>query len=875
MSVATDLKKTALFPAHQALGAKIVPFVGWAMPVQYREGILAEHLQTRRSGGLFDVSHMGRFWLTGRGVLPFLQNLLTHNIAELEPGRCQYNLIAYPDGGTVDDAYLYMLAPESYLLVVNAANIDKDFAHIEALRRAGFAETVTLEDRTAEISMLALQGPRTEEALARVIDELGLEGELTTPGRNSLARFEWEGEQVIITRTGYTGEPVCFEIFVPSPRAGRFWDALLATDGMVGPVGLGARDTLRSEAGLPLYGDELSQTISGLAGGVHSLAIRMVDTPSTFVGRDGLLNEYLSLEGPRIYRFLIEGRGRTPRLGDRVFYGGEDIGHVTSAVVVPYWKRGAEGARTDEQGIRRVGFALLSRPMRIGLHRGGDRRFGDEIEIRRCADEGKEMMIGSAEVVMEFAIPSPDRTELIPVFYPLKEPVEDLRALAGAFVRGASDNHAWRQRHCINLIPSENTPSAFVRWASELDPSGRYAEHQKAGFEELYYYQGCDWIQAVEEKLHREMRLIFGCANVETRPISGQMANETVFEAMVRFASWKRRKEDPGIRRLHRVFNNHLALGGHLSSQPSGALYNYVELDEKGDACVTHLPLQKDYPYAADAEALQALIEAQRPDLIIFGKSMVIEPEPIAAAREVIDSMHPEQRPVIMYDMAHVLGLYGPLFQEPFAEGADIVTGSTHKTFFGPQRGVVLTDIDETYGRRRFLLDFIRKAAFPGATSNHHLGTLQALLAAAYEFRAFGRAYQEAIHTNARALARALVDAGLTVPGDPERGYTQTHQVLVDVGAGKGREVARRLEENNIICNFQGLPGDASFKVSRGLRLGVSEMTRFGMKPDGFAELAGLMADCIVRDKDVRDEVVELRGRFLEMQFCFGDLDLE
>jgi aminomethyltransferase len=352
------------------------------------------------------------------------------------------------------------------------------------------------------------------------------------------------------------------------------------------------------------------------------------------------------------------------------------------------------------------------------------------------------------------------------------------------------------------------------------------------------------------------------------------MANETVFEAMVRWKSFKLRTADLSIHRLSRVFNNNLALGGHLSSQPSGALYNYVEVDKTGEAAVTSIPLREDYPYAADVPKLLELIDKQRPELIIFGKSMVIEPEPIAEARRVIDQMPPEERPIIMYDMAHVLGLVGPLFQEPFKEGADVVTGSTHKTFFGPQRGLVLANIDETFGRRRFLWDAMRKTAFPGATSNHHLGTLQGLLAAAAEWRAFGADYQKAIHQNARAFAKALADAGLNVMGDKSRGYTQTHQVLLDVGSGNGRDIARRLELNNIVCNFQGLPGDSSFRVSRGLRLGVQEMTRFGMDAKAFGELASLMADCIKKNRAVGPEVARLRQRFMTMQFCFTDLPI-
>jgi len=872
-----DLRRTALHDAHARHGAKLVPFAGWEMPVQYADGILAEHLQTRAAGGLFDVSHMGRFWVTGTGARDFLQRLLTQNIERLQPGRAIYGLIAYPDGGTVDDSYLYMLAPETYLLVVNAANLDKDYAYIQQLRAEGWADKVAIEDRTAEVSMLALQGPQSEAVLREKLDHFGVKGELTEPGRNSLCTLDWDGEPLIVSRTGYTGEPICFEIFVPSSRAVSLWDALIDSDGRVKPVGLGARDTLRSEAGLPLYGDELSQQISGLAGGLHQLAIRMVDTPADFVGREQLLEEYLGLKGQRVQRFLIEGRGRPPRADDKVFFHGEEVGVVTSAAIIPYWVRGEDGGRSEQTGMRRVGFALLGREVSIGLSRGADRRYGDLLEIKRLQGE-RETVVGEAEVVAEFSRPSADRSELLPVFYPARsadaDPLTTGRAAAAALASGAWHNHQWRQLRCVNLIPSENTPSDFVRWASELDPCGRYAEHQRSGFDDLYYYQGTDWIQDVEERLCTELRLIFGCNNVEPRLISGQMANETVFESMVRFKSWKQRNQDRSLVRLSRVFNNDLALGGHLSSQPMGALFNYVDVNPQGEAAVTHIPLREDYPYAADPERLAALIDEQRPELIIFGKSMVIEPEPIAAARAVVDGMPPEERPIIMYDMAHVLGLCGPLFQQPFVDGADIVTGSTHKTFFGPQRGVVLSNLDETFGRRRFLQSFIHRSAFPGATSNHHLGTLQGMLAAALEWRAFGADYQAAIHDCARAFARALADCGLDVQGDPARGYTQTHQVLLDVGTGKAREMARRLEDSNVLCNFQGLPGDTSFRSARGLRLGVQEMARFGMRPDDFGQLAQLMADCLLRDTAVGDAVAQLRGRFLDMQYCYDDLEL-
>jgi len=226
-----------------------------------------------------------------------------------------------------------------------------------------------------------------------------------------------------------------------------------------------------------------------------------------------------------------------------------------------------------------------------------------------------------------------------------------------------------------------------------------------------------------------------------------------------------------------------------------------------------------------------------------------------------------EKRPIIMYDMAHVLGLYGA-FQEPFAEGADIVTGSTHKSYFGPQRGVIASSIEKKTRLSKLWLD-IKSRVFPGSTSNHHLGTLLALLMATYEMNAFKTEYQKQVISNAKAFAKALNAAGLDVQGDEADGFTETHQILLRVSKyGPGDVIARRLEDNNIVCNYQALPDDESFLVSSGLRLGVPEMTRFGMKEDDFGTLAQLLADCVMEDKPVKDEVAAYRKKFATMHFC-------
>jgi glycine/serine hydroxymethyltransferase len=314
------------------------------------------------------------------------------------------------------------------------------------------------------------------------------------------------------------------------------------------------------------------------------------------------------------------------------------------------------------------------------------------------------------------------------------------------------------------------------------------------------------------------------------------------------------------------VMNNDLTKGGHLSSQPMGALFNYVDADpETGKEAVINFPIMSDNPYRIDAAKMVALIEEKKPDLIVFGKSMFIYPEPVYEAHAVAQNL--TQRPVIMYDMAHVLGLYGA-FQKPFEEGADVVTGSTHKTFFGPQRGVVASNFEKGHDLRKLWIE-TKGRAFPGSTSNHHLGTLLGLLIAAYEMNHFKDDYQGAVLRNAKAFAKALKQNGLVVEGDPEDGYTQTHQVLIRVREhGTGEEVARRLEENNIVCNYQALPDDESFIQSSGIRTGVQEMTRFGMKEADFEPLAALIADAVIRNKDVGDEVTRYRQKFLEMKYC-------
>lgn len=445
--------------------------------------------------------------------------------------------------------------------------------------------------------------------------------------------------------------------------------------------------------------------------------------------------------------------------------------------------------------------------------------------------------------------------------------------------RKVVDNNLWRQRKCINLIPSENTPSLLVKLCEISDPSGRYAEHKTALKKErealsgtgalkgnqIYYYQATDFIFEVEERLKAEFGRYISASEVEARPISGQMANEIVFKATVKFLA-RQQEGFPHLTdcgRMLTVMNNNLNYGGHLSAQPFGALFNFVDGD------VVNFPLDETNPYKIDAERMLELVNEHRPPLIVFGKSMFLHPEPVSRLRRFIDSID-GYSPVVMYDAAHVMGILGTHFQDPLTEGADVVTGSTHKTFFGPQRGIIASNMSKESPLRR-LWSEVNSRAFPGSTSNHHLGTLLAMLAATLEMNRFKDDYQRQVVNNAQAFAQACARHGIPVEGGEADGYTKTHQVVIRVSRfGDGKEIATRLENNNIVTNYQALPDDETFYHPSGIRMGVSEMTRFGMKESDFDHLAALIADIVIHNKDKADDVAAYRQNFHRMHYCLG-----
>jgi aminomethyltransferase len=890
-----QLRRTPLYGRHVAAGAKIVEFGGWDMPLHYAGGIFEEHLATRKGAGLFDVSHMGRFVLRGSGAAPFLQHALTNNAAALQPGEAQYTMIPDPSGGAVDDAYLYRFVADEWLLVVNAANRGKDWAHFQSL--IGAFHDVQLMDRSEEISMISLQGPRSRAIIEGLLER----PDLPEPRRNALGSGVIKGRKVLIARTGYTGEPLCFELFVPSGDAVAIWDLLCGAG--ASPVGLGARDTLRLEAGLPLYGHELGTDIEGktipiFACPLARFAVSFSPRKGDFVGKSALARQFESFrllrQGdpsgsaglPKMVMPLAVFGKAIARAGAKVLSadGKKHLGWVTSGTPVPYWKTagGSLDTRlTDEKGMRTVALALVDSTLRMDAAAAVDVR-GRLAEARVVPYHLRSEAPPHAwPIVYSAAGETGSPTAVnrgwrpLPATQPVAQPAPaSAPDKVSRLLEEAVANTVWRQRECINLIPSEMTTSPMVRLLSAMDPAFRYAEHKAVkAFDdaEVFYYQGTDFVHRAEELLEDEFRKFLGCSRVETRVLSGQMANAVVFSAMVDYINRANRREEP--RRLRCVLNHGIIRGGHLSSQPMGALRDFVARDAATEMpAAVNFPVRAEDPFQIDVEACREVLQRHRPELIIFGKSLVLYPEPVAEVRGMVEKLGLGS--IVMYDMAHVLGLAGPRFQQPFRDGADIVTGSTHKTFFGAQRGVVAANFPDG-DMREELWDAIRRRTFPGAVSNHHLGTLVGLLMAAYEMNHFRDEYQPAVLANSRAFARALAGRGLEVAGDPAGGYTRTHQVLLHVGYGRGPEMARRLEEANLVVNYQAGPSEEGFTAAGYIRMGVSEMTRFGMREADFGEVAQLIADALAGKPGVADAVKKLRQRFLDMRFCFGGKQYE
>jgi aminomethyltransferase len=324
----TSLRHTPLFDIHCRAGAKMVGFGGWEMPVEY-SGIVAEHLAVRTACGLFDVSHMGQFEVEGPGSLRFLQRVTCNNVAKLSDGRAQYSALPMPSGCPVDDIIVMCRAADRYLIVVNAANIGKDFAWLGAQKPTD----CTLVDRSDSYALLAVQGPKAEAILAP----------LTALALGKIAYYhfvhgEVDGRPATVSRTGYTGEDG-FELLVAAQDAPRLWQRLIEAgrpEGLV-PVGLGARDTLRLEARLCLYGNDIDETTTLVEAGLGWI-VSIDEAKGEFLGR-AVLAEQKKQGAPRqLVGFEMTGRG-IARHGYPVWLDGQSIGAVTSGSHAPFLRK--------------------------------------------------------------------------------------------------------------------------------------------------------------------------------------------------------------------------------------------------------------------------------------------------------------------------------------------------------------------------------------------------------------------------------------------------------------------------------------------------------------------------------------------------------
>ncbi|MBI3025333.1 MAG: glycine cleavage system aminomethyltransferase GcvT [Candidatus Tectomicrobia bacterium] len=318
------LRRTSLYAAHVAAGAKMVPFAGFEMPVQYT-GVIEEHHAVRGAAGLFDVSHMGEFEAGGPGAAAFLQRLVTNGVSGLEAGRVMYCAMCREDGGIVDDLTVYRLAGERYMAVVNAANIEKDWAWMSSQKGPG----VEFRDVSGETGLLALQGPRAEAILARLLPGGGDLGAIPYYGAGERT---WQGCRLLVSRTGYTGEDG-FELYCRAGDAPALWEALLAGGAGEGlkPCGLGARDTLRTEMKYALYGNDIGEATNPLEAGLGWVVKFQA---GGFIGREALLRIKEKGLSRKLVGFEMVDRG-IPRHGAPILAGGRPAGAVTSGTMSP------------------------------------------------------------------------------------------------------------------------------------------------------------------------------------------------------------------------------------------------------------------------------------------------------------------------------------------------------------------------------------------------------------------------------------------------------------------------------------------------------------------------------------------------------------
>lgn len=392
----------------------------------------------------------------------------------------------------------------------------------------------------------------------------------------------------------------------------------------------------------------------------------------------------------------------------------------------------------------------------------------------------------------------------------------------------------WRE-NCINLIASENVMSPICEELYTSDLMHRYAE----GLPFKRYYKGLKYVDEIEDLTEKEFKKHFNINFVDIRPTSGTLANYSVFSALAK----------PG----EQVMTLGIDGGSHISHEKGGAI-GMLKYE------IEHVSYDPDNLEINIKETGERILNL-KPKFIVLGGSVLLFPQPLKEIKEYCNEVGTR----MVYDAAHVFGLItAGNFQNPFLEGADIITSSTHKTFPGPQGGIILANLDDEKLKTR-----IQNRVFPGFVSNHHLHRVPCLYVALKEMQAHGKEYTDQIIKNAKALAKKLDELGFDVIGK-NKGYTESHQVLLNVSKqGGGNIVANKLEEQNIILNKNIIPNDRTDDPDNpsGIRIGVQEMTRYGMKESDMDRVAELIAENIMDNKEIKDRVIELRNNFKTIKF--------
>ncbi len=414
----------------------------------------------------------------------------------------------------------------------------------------------------------------------------------------------------------------------------------------------------------------------------------------------------------------------------------------------------------------------------------------------------------------------------------------DEKKLFEDFKRAVVEHHEFF-KNSIPLIASENVTSMAVRRFYLSDFGCRYAEG-KVG---KRFYQGCQYIDVVEDVAVKLTKKIFGAEHANVQPISGVTANIAAFFALAK----------PG----DKAFSLSVPCGGHISH------HRFSAAGIRG-VNVTDYPFDNE-SLNIDIDKTRKLALKEKPKVFVLGASLYLFPHPVKEIVEIAEEVDGK----VIYDASHVLGLIaGGEFHDPIKEGANVVTASTHKTFPGPQRAIILSE--------RSLAKKVDSAVFPGVVSNHHLHSLAAYVVACMEMMEFGKSYAKQIVKNAKALAEKLHELGFNVVGE-NVGFTQSHQVAVDVSEfGGGDPVAKMFERINIVLNKNLLPWDDLSKTENpsGIRIGVQEVTRLGMKEGEMEALAEIMWNAVngKRSEDeLRSEVVELKKEFTTIKYAFEE----